>query len=123
MAKKPHRTDDADDDGALPGADQSTQGTSSVPPPDDDGSQGDASTASTPPPAPTQAEKDADKEPLDSQQAEQLMRAGHRLRIKGEPPSNWICMTRHSGDLAISYAATDDNIKEALGHDLLLADD
>jgi hypothetical protein len=122
MAKKPHRSDDDDTldqpDPNSPAPDDTPQG-----PTDDDGSQGDG--AAAPPPAaaaPTQAELDADKTPLDPAEAEQLMRAGHRLRIKGEPPMNWICMTRHSGDLAISYAATDDNIKEALGHDLLLAD-
>jgi hypothetical protein len=107
MAKKPHRTDEDDT------ADQSDLGP-------DDAPQGDAT---SPPPAPTQAELDADKQPLDPAEAEQLMRAGHRLRVKGQPPSEWICMTRHSGDLAISFAATDDKIKDVVAQELLLADD
>ena len=74
------------------------------------------------PPEPTQAEKDKDRQPLTKEEAEQLLRAGTRLRIKGEDPANWIAMSRHSGDMAISYAATAEAIEEALSHELLVAD-
>jgi hypothetical protein len=71
---------------------------------------------------PSQAELDADREPLSREEAEQLLRAGTRLRIKGEDPANWIAMSRHSGDLAVAYAATPEAIDVALSHELLVAD-
>jgi hypothetical protein len=71
---------------------------------------------------PTQAELDRDREPLSPDEAEQLLRAGTRLRIKGEDPANWIAMSRHSGDLAVAYAATPEAIEVALNHELLVAD-
>lgn len=72
---------------------------------------------------PTQAELDADKEPLSKDEALQLLKAGHRLRVKGEDPSQWIAMTRHAGELAISFPATDEAIDEELGaNEFILAD-
>lgn len=73
--------------------------------------------------APTQADLDADKAPLARDQAEQLLRAGHRLRIKGDDPANWVTMTRHAGDLCIAYPALPEALDELLGRgDLILAD-
>jgi hypothetical protein len=72
--------------------------------------------------APSQADLDADKEPLSKDEALQLLKAGHRLREKGQDPSHWIAMTRHGGDLAVSYAATEEEIEAALGDDLILAE-
>lgn len=75
------------------------------------------------PAPPTQAEIDKDRKPLDKAEAEQLLRAGTRLRIKGEDPANWIAMSRHAGDMVISYAATPEAIEEALDHELIVADE
>ena len=108
MAKTPSRNDDDYDRApAKPAAKPA------APAPDDPDAK---------PPEPTQAEKDKDRPPLAKDEAEQLLRAGTRLRIKGEDPSNWIAMSRHSGDMAISYAATAEAIEEALSHELLVAD-
>jgi len=74
-------------------------------------------------PPPNQAEIDRDREPLDKAEAEQLLRAGTRLRIKGEDPANWIAMSRHGGDMVISYAATPEAIEEALENELIVADE
>lgn len=63
---------------------------------------------------PTQAELDADIPPLSKDEALQLLKAGHRLRVKGEDPSQWIAMTRHAGELAISFPATAEAIDEEL---------
>jgi hypothetical protein len=70
----------------------------------------------------SQEEKDADKEPLKREEAEQLLRSGHRLRRKGDDPRNWIAMTRHGPDLGITMAATDLALDHFLGEDLILAD-
>ena len=74
--------------------------------------------------APTQAELDADKEPLSGEDAIQLLKAGHRLRAKGADPSDWIAMTRHSGELVLSFPATDERVKEYVGDNtnLILAE-
>ncbi len=72
---------------------------------------------------PTQAELDADRSPLTKVEAEALLRAGHRLRIKGDSPLNWVSMTRHAGAMAISYNATPQAIADLLDDkDLILAD-
>jgi hypothetical protein len=70
----------------------------------------------------TQAEKDADREPLAKEQAEQLLRNGHRLRRKGDDPANWVAMTRHGSDLGITVAATQEAIDHFLSEDLILAE-
>jgi hypothetical protein len=84
-------------------------------PPADDG-------GADPAHVPTQEEKDADKPPFSKEEAEQLLRSGHRLRVKGTDPSNWIAMSRHGGDMAVSYAATDDELDVVLSQALILAD-
>lgn len=72
---------------------------------------------------PTQAELDANKVPLSKDEAEALLRAGHRLRIKGDSPLNWVSMTRHAGAMAISYNATPEAIADLLDDkELILAD-
>lgn len=72
---------------------------------------------------PTQDEIDQDKAPLPRDQAEQLLRAGHRLRIKGDDPKLWVTMTRHAGDLCIAYPALPEALDDLLGRgDLILAD-
>lgn len=72
---------------------------------------------------PTQDDIDQDKAPLARDQAEQLLRAGHRLRIKGDDPANWVTMTRHAGDLCIAYPALPEALDDLLGRgDLILAD-
>jgi hypothetical protein len=72
---------------------------------------------------PTQAELDRDKKPLDKVEAEQLLRAGHRLRIKGASPLNWVAMTRHADQMAISYNATPEAVEKLLNSgDLINAD-
>lgn len=72
---------------------------------------------------PTQDELDQDIPPLPRDQAEQLLRAGHRLRIKGDDPKLWVTMTRHAGDLCIAYPALPEALDDLLGRgDLILAD-
>lgn len=73
--------------------------------------------------APTQAEKDAGRIPLSEEEALQLLKAGHRLRHKGDDPSNWVGMSRHGGELAVSFAATEAEIASLFdGSEFLLAD-
>lgn len=74
------------------------------------------------PPPPTQAELDAQKEPLSREEALNLLRAGHRLRRKGDDSSHWIAMTRHGADLGLTIAATKEALDDALAHDLLVAE-
>jgi hypothetical protein len=78
-----------------------------------------------PPAAPTpenQADKDKDLEPLKRDDAEALLRSGHRLRRKGDDPTNWIAMTRHGNDMGITVAATPDALDHFLSEDLVLAE-
>jgi hypothetical protein len=108
MATKKARTPDDD-----PQAPQSfdPNGPAADPPPD------------APPPPLTQAEKDADIPPLSKEEALQLLKAGHRLRVKGGDPAEWIAMTRHAGELAISFPATESAVDyELSSSELILAE-
>lgn len=98
-------------DGSQPQADPNQQ------------SGGDIDQADDPSRPKTQAELDEDKPPLSKDEAIALLKAGHRLRIKGDDPTNWLAMTRHGGDLVVSYPATDEAVDEALASgDFILAE-
>jgi len=73
------------------------------------------------PSPPTQAEKDEGLLPLKREDAEQLLRSGHRLRRIGDDPANWVTMTRHADDYVLAFAATKEAIDDVLSHDLTLA--
>jgi hypothetical protein len=90
--------------------------------PSDPSAQASAGDDSADQSAPSQAELDADREPLKPEEAEQLLRAGHRLRIKGDDPANWVTISRHAGDLVVSFAATAERIKDITSQPLLLAE-
>ncbi len=76
------------------------------------------------PPAaePTQEELDKAKPSLSPQEAEQLLRAGHRLRKRGDDPKHWIAMTRHDGEMAIAIAASPEAIASFLDADLIISE-
>jgi hypothetical protein len=69
-----------------------------------------------------QAELDADKPTLTKEEAEQLLRGGHKLRRKGDPVESWISMTRHGDDLVIALAATPETIEHFLSEEYILAE-
>jgi hypothetical protein len=71
---------------------------------------------------PDQAELDKDKPTLKKEEAEQLLRGGHKLRRRGDPPANWISMTRHGPDLVIAMAATPETIDHFLAEEYILAE-
>jgi hypothetical protein len=69
---------------------------------------------------PTQAELDEAKEPLKREEAEQLIRAGTKLRHKGADPQEWFSMTRIGDALAIAFHATPAAIDQLLDQDDLI---
>jgi hypothetical protein len=104
-----------DGDGDASSQPSSIDAGSSAPP-----SDGDAAGA---PSEPTQADLDADKEPLAPDEAERLLRAGHRLRRKGDDPANWVTMSRHAGELVLATAASEELVRQTVNvGDLILAD-
>lgn len=82
--------------------------------------------AEAPKGTPSQAELDKDIPPVKPDEAEALLKAGHRLRKRGDDPqTQWIAITRQKGDLVICFPATEDNIKDYIdkaGDDLILAE-
>ena len=70
----------------------------------------------------SQADLDMDLPKISREDAEQLLRAGHRLRRRGDKPANWIAMTRHGPDLGLTVAATQDVLDLTLSEDLVLAE-
>lgn len=68
-------------------------------------------------------EKDGGKakepEALPKEQALALLKAGHRLRKKGDDPDKWVAICRHRGDLVIAYPLTEE-AEEELGHEQLV---
>lgn len=150
MSRKHRSTDPNDqdqpdpdsDDNALPTADgdggdggNGVSADQSAPPSDDSVPPDPAASDTTstppdydPPPAadpnapPSQADLDTNTPALDPKEAEQLLRAGHRLRVKGDDPANWVSMTRQSGDMTIAFNATPDKLQQILSQPLILAD-
>lgn len=83
---------------------------------------GRSSASAAPPGPPSQAELDKDLPAIAREEAEQLLRAGHRLRRRGDDPANWIAMTRHGPDLGLTVAATEAVLDHTLSADLVLAE-
>jgi hypothetical protein len=69
-----------------------------------------------------QAELDKDKKTLKKEEAEQLLRSGTRLRRRGDPPENWISMTRHGSDMVIAMNATPEMLEHFLTEEYITAD-
>jgi hypothetical protein len=69
-----------------------------------------------------QAELDKDKPTLKKEEAEQLLRSGTRLRRRGDPPANWISMTRHGNDMVIAMNATPEMLDHFLAEEYITAD-
>ena len=61
--------------------------------------------------------------PVAKEEAGQLLRAGHRLRKKGDAPEQWFAATRLFGQLCIVRPLDEATEKEALDEDLVLGDD
>ncbi len=71
---------------------------------------------------PSQLELDESKPSLKPEEAAALLRAGHRLRKRGDDPANWIAMTRHQNDLVLSIPATPDALAGVLKEDLIIGE-
>lgn len=69
-----------------------------------------------------QAELDKDKPTLKKEEAETLLRSGTRLRRRGDPPENWVSMTRHGNDMVIAMNATPEMLEHFLAEEYITAD-
>ena len=60
---------------------------------------------------------------LGKEDAMALFRAGHKLKVKGDPPTKWFAATRAHGVLAISRPVDEDVEKAINSQDLVLVPD
>lgn len=109
MAKKPKSSFDDEDNG--PGPDEfdtpDKPGPPDQPPPDKPG----------PPDKPPD-----EPQPLEREQAEQLMRAGHRLYRIGDPKEKWFTGTRYMNQLVVSQPLTQELEDELFSKPVALAE-
>jgi hypothetical protein len=64
-----------------------------------------------------------EEKPVPKEEALQLFRAGHRLRIKGNPPEKWFAAFRLHNQLVICYPVDEEVEKSLEGQELVLADE
>ena len=68
-------------------------------------------------------EKKPEEKVLDKEQAMQLFRAGHRLKIKGDPSEKWFSASRLHNVLVICYPVDEEIEKSISEQELVLADE
>jgi hypothetical protein len=68
-------------------------------------------------------EKKPEEKVLEKEQAMQLFRAGHRLKIKGDPQEKWFSASRLHGALVICYPVDEEIEKTISEQELVLADE
>lgn len=57
------------------------------------------------------------------EEAGSLFRAGHRLKVRGDPPEKWFAAFRMQNTLVICYPIDEEIEKQVLEQDLVLADE
>ena len=69
-----------------------------------------------------EAEKPPEEKVLEKDDAMQLFHAGHRLKVKGDPPEKWFAASRIANQLVICKPVDEEIEKFVMEHELVRAD-